>query len=173
MYVLVPVDFSSHSEAALRYACRLAVCMGATPLVLHVVHDPGEMPGYYSKALAGKRLLGCIEDSAAAMLEKFLARMAKNNDEVAACDAIETLLVRGLPTTRILEVAQQRTAKMIVMGSRGRTGLKHLMMGSVAEQVMRLSPVPVTVVKARSATQGPRPVIGGRDSPSTGKPVAN
>ena len=58
------------------------------------------------------------------------------------------MLVRGLPTTRILEVAEKRKALMIVMGSRGRTGLKHLLLGSVAEHVVQLSPIPVTVAKA-------------------------
>ena len=61
---------------------------------------------------------------------------------------METILVSGLPSTRIVEVARQREVKMIIMGSQGRTGFKRLMMGSVAEKVVRLSPLPVTVVKS-------------------------
>lgn len=148
MQLLVPVDFSASSEAALLHACKLSECMLAKPLVLHVVHDPADMPGYYSKALAKKKLLGRLEEGAEDMLNEFLARAAGSHREIDQCDGIETLLVRGLPTTRIVEVAQQRQVQMIVMGSKGRTGLKHLMMGSVAEQVMRLSAVPVTVVKS-------------------------
>lgn len=148
MHLLVPVDFSLPSEAALRVACRLAVDMKAIPLLLHVVHDPVDMPGYYSKALMKKPLLGHIEDVAAEMLQDFLARAAQKHDEVAGCTGIESLLVRGRPTTRIVEVAQKYGVKMIIMGSQGRTGFKHLMMGSVAEQVMRLSPIPVTIVKS-------------------------
>ena len=45
--ILVPVDFSRHSEAALLKACELAECSGNPILVLHVIHDPAEMPGYY------------------------------------------------------------------------------------------------------------------------------
>ena len=59
------------------------------------------------------------------------------------------LLVVGLPVTRILETAEKIEARMIVMGSQGRTGLKHIMLGSKAEQVVNLSPIPVTIVKAK------------------------
>jgi nucleotide-binding universal stress UspA family protein len=57
------------------------------------------------------------------------------------------MLVVGLPVGRILEVAEMVTASMIVMGSQGRTGLDHLLLGSKTEQVVRLSPIDVTVVK--------------------------
>jgi nucleotide-binding universal stress UspA family protein len=56
-------------------------------------------------------------------------------------------LVKGLPTTRILEVAESKNAIMIVMGSKGRGGIKRLLLGSVAERVVQLSPLPVTVAK--------------------------
>ncbi|MGB5535376.1 MAG: universal stress protein, partial [Thiogranum sp.] len=57
-------------------------------------------------------------------------------------------LVVGLPVNRILEVAKKSDASMIVMGSQGRTGLAHALLGSKAEQVVHLSPIPVTIVKA-------------------------
>ena len=62
MYLLVPVDFSRCSEAAMREACELASATGADLLALHVIHDPGSVPGYYTKALLKKPLLGRIED---------------------------------------------------------------------------------------------------------------
>ena len=49
--ILVPVDFSAHSALALLKACELAGCTKQQIIVLHVVHDPGEMPGYYTKAM--------------------------------------------------------------------------------------------------------------------------
>lgn len=142
MDVLVPVDFSVYSESAL----ALAVQMGAVPTVLHVVHDPGEAPGYYS-ALWKRKLPARIEDEAACMLDDFVAGAAARNTEIAACANLKTMLVCGLPCTRIVEVAVRLQVRMIVMGSRGRRGLKRLMLGSTAERVVRLSPVPVTVVK--------------------------
>ncbi len=146
--ILVPVDFSRHSEAALLLACNLADCFKTKPLVLHVVHDPGEMPGYYAKTLK-KKHLARIEDSAADMLADFLNRVARSNNMVKGIAQVESMLVTGLPTNRILEVAAKEQAMMIVMGSKGRTGLDHLLMGSVAEHVVQLSPIPVTVAKAK------------------------
>jgi nucleotide-binding universal stress UspA family protein len=144
--ILIPVDFSAHSEAALVLGCKLAHCFDARPLVLHVVHDPGEMPGYYAKTLK-KKHLHRIEDGASHMLDEFLQRMAKNNPQGKGVDKLDALLVKGLPVSRILEVAQKHETLMIVMGSKGKTGIKHLLIGSVAERVMQLASVPVTVTK--------------------------
>ncbi len=145
-YILVPVDFSPHSEAAVVLACKLAQCFDTTPLVLHVVHDPGDMPGYYGKGLKKKHLQK-IEDSANDLLADFLTQLAKNDKKLKGLEKIESLLVKGLPATRILEVADSKNAMMIVMGSKGRSGINRLLLGSVAERVVQLSPIPVTVAK--------------------------
>jgi nucleotide-binding universal stress UspA family protein len=75
--------------------------------------------------------------------------MKKHPDQPAMATA-ETSLVVGLPVTRILETAARVKAGMIVMGSQGRTGLAHALLGSKAEQVVRLAPIPVTIVKAKA-----------------------
>ncbi len=145
--ILVPVDFSPDSEAALVEACRLAECLQRPLMVLHVVHDPAEMPGYYAAATDGGQLVH-IEDAANELMERFLKACRKNYPNCSPLRDAESLLVVGLPVTRILEVAEKAGADMIVMGSKGRTGLRHLMLGSKAEQVVRLSPRPVLIVKA-------------------------
>jgi len=145
--ILVPVDFSASSEAALLFAVGLSRCMQCSLLVLHVVHDPSSMPGYYSRALKKKQLVR-IEDGAAEMLDEFVHRVVKQHPEIKDWKRLDSLLVKGLPSTRILEVADKTGAAMIVMGSKGLTGLKHILMGSVAEHVMHLCRIPVTVVKA-------------------------
>jgi nucleotide-binding universal stress UspA family protein len=145
--ILVPVDFSESSEAALLFAVELSRCMHCSLLVLHVVHDPGSMPGYYSRALKKKQLVR-IEDGAAEMLDEFVHRVVKQHPEIKDLKRLESMMVKGLPSTRILEVADKTGATMIVMGSKGLTGLKHILMGSVAEHVMHLCRIPVTVVKA-------------------------
>jgi len=147
--VLVPVDFSRHSEAALLSAAEFAVCFDQPILVLHVVHDPGDMPGYYTRAFK-KKGLRRIEDAASEMLEEFLARIAKENPGKKRLHHMESLLVKGLPTSRILEIAEKRKAIMIVLGSKGLSGIKHVVMGSVAERVVHAAKIPVTVVKADS-----------------------
>ena len=144
--ILVPVDFSAHAEAALVHAAKLADCLGAPLIVLHVVHDPGTMPGYYAKA-SKKKFLVHIEDAAGEMLDEFLASVRKKEPELKALKSAHSALVLGLPVSRILEVAKKEDAGIIVMGSKGQTGLKHLLVGSIAEQVVHLAPIPVTIVK--------------------------
>ena len=77
--ILVPVDFSDHSEAALIQASEYAQMMPATLVVLHVVHDPGEMPGYYSKLVKKKRATR-MQDIAAEAFEEFIG--PKNEEKV-------------------------------------------------------------------------------------------
>jgi nucleotide-binding universal stress UspA family protein len=144
--ILVPVDFSSFSEAALLCAADLADMIKVPLIVLHVVHDPGEAPGYY--AVKGrKKQLHRLEDVAAEMLEEFMEEIKKKHPGNTALKTAQTELVTGLPVNRILEVAEKNHARMIVMGSKGRTGLSHVLLGSKAEQVVHLSPIPVTIVK--------------------------
>jgi nucleotide-binding universal stress UspA family protein len=145
--ILVPVDFSALSEQALLLAVELGRCLRRRVLVLHVVHDPGSMPGYYSRALKQKHLTR-IEDGAALMLDEFLKRVVTEHGDLIKRKQLDHMLVTGLPSSRILEVAKMSGASMIVIGSKGLTGLKHLLIGSVAEQVVHLSPIPVTVVKS-------------------------
>ncbi|NEV64094.1 universal stress protein [Thiorhodococcus minor] len=145
--ILVPVDFSPSSEAALLHAVWLARCLDSSLLVLHVVHDPGTMPDYYGKVLKKKQLMR-IEDGAAAMLDDLIAKAEERYPEFKKLKNRESMLVKGLPSGRILEVADKVGASMIVLGSKGATGLKHLLMGSVAEQVARLAKIPVTIVKS-------------------------
>jgi nucleotide-binding universal stress UspA family protein len=118
-------------------------------LVLHVVHDPGDMPGYYAR-ISKKKQLVRIEDIAREMLDDFIASVVKKHPKVSRLKKMEKMLVMGLPVTRILEVAEKSDVAMVVMGSQGRTGLKHMMLGSKAEQVVRLCPVPVMIVKLES-----------------------
>jgi len=140
------VDFSAHSEAALEYAADLAARLQSPLTVLHVVHDPGEAPGYYH--VKGRRKqLRRLEDVAREMLDEFMVKMVKRHSRQTALKKAEQLLVTGLPVTRILEVAGKLNPRMVVMGSAGRTGLSHFLLGSKAEQLLRLCPFPVTIVK--------------------------
>jgi nucleotide-binding universal stress UspA family protein len=146
--ILVPVDFSAHSRAALLYACELANSLPATVMVLHVVHDPGEMPGYYSKLIKKKRA-GRIQDTAAQVFAEFIEDITESHPDLAPLVKAEPIMVVGLPVTRILEVVDAADPFMVVVGSQGRTGLKHVLIGSKASQIVQLCPVPITVVKAK------------------------
>ena len=144
--ILGAVDFTPDSEAALVWACEFADCAKAPVKVLHVVHDPEHAPGYYRREAPDE--LRPMEDVASEMMNNFLEQLGKKNPDSTALAQAEPVLVTGIPETRILEVAQKNNARIIVMGSRGRTGLPHLLLGSKAERVVQRSPIPVTIVKA-------------------------
>jgi len=144
--ILVPVDFSPHSETALLCAAELAETLGSKLIILHVVHDPGDAPGYYSVKGRDKQLHR-MEDVAGEMLDEFFHNMQKQHPGLQALKHATTMLIVGLPVNRILESAKKTRARMIVMGSQGRTGIAHAMLGSKAEQVVRLAPIPVMIVK--------------------------
>lgn len=144
--ILVAVDFSSDSRAALIWACEMAALSKAPVLVLHIVHDPAQSPGTYKQN--EKDGLRPMEDVAERMMGDFLESVKNGGASRKGLARVRTRLVTGLPVTRILEVAEKEGASMIVMGSQGRTGLDRLLLGSKAEQVVRLSPIPVTIVKS-------------------------
>ena len=147
--ILVPVDFSPHSEAALLCAAELAEVLELPLMILHVVHDLGQAPGYY--AIKGrKKHLARMEDVAANMLDEFMRKLRQKFPRGQSLKDAQTMLVVGLPVNRILETATRLNARMIIMGSMGRTGIPHVLLGSKAEQVVRLSPIPVMVVKEQS-----------------------
>ena len=145
--LVVAVDFTSFSEKALVFASELAEKIEAQLLVLHVIHDPAEAPGFYAQKGKKKKFLQSMEEAAEEMMAEFLAKMRKNHPDQLPIKKAVPLLVVGTPVTRILEIAKKKKARMIIIGSHGRTGLSHLLVGSKAERVVQLSPIPVTVVK--------------------------
>ena len=115
-------------------------------MVLHVVHDPGDAPGYY-QVKGRRKQLRRLEDVAAEMLVAFMGEAEKRHPHQRALEQADHKLVVGLPVTRTLEVVEQIGPRLLVMGSEGRTGLSRLLLGSKAEQLVRLCPVPVVIVK--------------------------
>jgi nucleotide-binding universal stress UspA family protein len=133
--ILVPVDFSSHSHRALAFARHLSSRTGASLHLLHVVellHTPLE-PGGLSSQL--EKTPGLREK----YLEALRDMLAETPGDVTVAD--------GSPAGGILWWREQLGARLVVMGSRGRTGLERLLVGSVTETVARFCEVPVVVVK--------------------------
>ena len=144
--VLVAIDFSPDSSAALAWAARYADLNGASLVLLHVVHDPAASPGFY-RQLPGD-LMQPMDTVATRMMEDFLSDFRDTNPGHQSLDAAELRFVPGLPPSRIVEVASLLGAGTIVVGSRGITGLPHMLLGSVAERVVELADCPVVVVKS-------------------------
>jgi nucleotide-binding universal stress UspA family protein len=138
-HLLVPVDFSDRSDQALAYAITMAQKLQARMTLLHVIYMP---------PLAGANLttqMTAIEAAAQQAIEKCLqqVRSAGVQGESIVCQAI--------PWQEIVERAKDLHADLIVMGTQGRTGLQHVLLGSVAEKVVRLAPCPVLVARTAEA----------------------
>jgi nucleotide-binding universal stress UspA family protein len=140
--ILVPTDFSTHADHALKVALQLVKDFGASITLLYAYENPALVyPGF---AIAPLDLLTPIENAARAELEHALTELQK---DVPGAKAV---LRRGYPSEEILHAAQELNIDLIVMGTHGRRGLSHALLGSVAERVVRASPVPVLTVRASS-----------------------
>jgi nucleotide-binding universal stress UspA family protein len=144
--VLVAVDFSEDSEAAANWACQYCKMSQSPLVVLHVIHDQPESPGLYKQE---NTRLKPMEDVAKSMMNEFMDRIRSLLGDHESLTSADLQLVSGLPPSRIVEVAELFDARLIVLGSRGITGLPHMLLGSVAERVVELSNRPVVVVKSR------------------------
>ena len=143
--ILVAVDISWDSRGALLWACRHAARINVPVTVLHVLHDPAEAPGKYNGEASDP--LMPMADTAEKMLSEFMSELRENYPELKQLAEAPTKVVKGLPAGRIVDEAVRLDATLIVVGSRGHRGLPGLMYASTAQKVVRLSPIPVTVVK--------------------------
>jgi nucleotide-binding universal stress UspA family protein len=143
--ILCAADFSADSKAALLWAAKQAQLTGSRLVLLHVIHDPAASPGFYRRP--GGDWPRPLADVAEEMLNTFIEEVRREHADQPRLQSLETRLVPGLPPGRIVEVANELGASLVVLGSRGRTGLPHILLGSVAERVIQTAPMPVTVVK--------------------------
>ena len=143
--ILVPTDFSADAEKALSTATELAKLFGARIVVLHGYHV--EIPVVSTMAGGYALPLGFYED----LRSQATAQVEKLAKEVAA-EGVEATGIALQEPAAAATVAQAEglPADLIVMGTRGITGLKHVLLGSVAERVVRTAPCPVLTVKAAS-----------------------
>lgn len=133
--ILFPTDFSHSSDAGLSYATSLARDAGASLLIVHVEEPPAAYGG-------GEMYYGILEPD-----NSELWRMLREVKPTDPAVPFEHRLLRGDPAGEIVETAEKEQVEMIVMGTHGRTGLKRLLMGSVAEAVVRRAKCPVLSLK--------------------------
>jgi nucleotide-binding universal stress UspA family protein len=157
--ILVPIDYSSDSQGALRWGASLAEKYGAKLLLLHVISNAVEevfpddrafvsptsslhevrSPG--SPPFRRQPIIIDLVDNAHTELQDFANRSLKDIAPVQVKVAV------GRPVEEILRVAHEEKVDLIVMGTHGRTGVRHLLLGSVAEAVTRHAPCPVFTVR--------------------------
>jgi nucleotide-binding universal stress UspA family protein len=140
--ILCPIDFSETSKPAFEYAVALAAQLGAELELLHVYQLPA-----YALPEGGLEILAGLEAELENRLQQQLDEFAKHSTEPSV--KITTVLGTGVPYVEIIRAAKQRKADLIVIGTHGRTGLAHLLIGSVAERVVRTSEVPVLSIRTR------------------------
>jgi nucleotide-binding universal stress UspA family protein len=141
--ILVPIDFSEFSNAALQYGCELAERFGAELHLLHVLQDMVAMvpepglafppPGNYWAEL---------QASSDKALNQLLDLSWEEGKQVVRKTS------QGVPFLEIVRYAKKNEIDLIVIGTHGRTGLAHVLLGSVAEKVVRKAPCPVLTVRS-------------------------
>jgi nucleotide-binding universal stress UspA family protein len=142
--ILHPTDFSEPAGAAFRLACSLAREHGARLVVAHVLAPVISIPELEGMLLAPEE----YRDDLAARL-----RQVKPEDP-AVC--VEHRLLEGDPARETVRLALELKCDLIVLGTHGRTGLARLVLGSVAEHVLRLAPCPVLTVRVHPGTGAAR-----------------
>jgi nucleotide-binding universal stress UspA family protein len=142
--ILCPVDFSETSKRAFEYALALAVRVGAEVDVIHVYHLSADAVALAEGTWEFPREL---EADLTTHLQQRLDELVKHKPQMDV--KVTTSLYQGIPYIEITRAAKERGADMIVIGTHGRTGPAHLLMGSVAERVVRLADVPVVSIRTR------------------------
>lgn len=140
--VLVPTDFSAMSDEALEHAVLVASRFGAGVQLLHVLEDP-----MVTEGLAAEAYIAEAPTLRSALLRDARAKLARRSDSTDPAVRIESEVLFGHGATTIAEYASQRGVDLIVMGTHGRTGVAHLLLGSVAERLVRTAPCPVLTVR--------------------------
>ena len=144
--ILAPIDFSPDSEKALKYALRLAQQFGAQVVLFHVTEPQAYMGEYMPP--------GAMVDWDASVLQKASEKLTTTEAAlvVAAEDRqveTECHLGTGVAHHEIVQAAQTLEIDLIVISTHGRTGLRHMLMGSTAERVVRHATCPVLVVREK------------------------
>jgi nucleotide-binding universal stress UspA family protein len=140
--ILVATDFSEPSEAAVTYGRELATRFGAALHVLHAAENILGRFGAETYSATAPELQGRLEADARRRLNELLI-----DSDNSGPSTIPVLLTASSPALAIVDYAKEKNIDLIVVGTHGRSGLAHLVVGSVAERVVRLAPCPVLTVR--------------------------
>jgi nucleotide-binding universal stress UspA family protein len=141
--ILVPIDFSDHSLAALALARELAEKFDATLHLLHVYPLPVAVPSPYGPTVPPD-FSAQVESAVRNHLDEWQQK------HLASGQTASTHVKAGNASLTIVDIASNVDADLIVMGTRGLTGMKHVLLGSTTERTVRLAPCPVLTTKAEA-----------------------
>lgn len=147
--ILVPTDFSEPAAAAVQYAATLAREFGGTVHLMHVVPEPYAYPwGTELSTLPLADILAQTAESAKERLDKLAAELGLPAGRAMTHTAV------GTPVDQVLSYIADHHIDLVVLGTHGRGMVGHLLLGSVAERVVRRSPVPVLTVHGLTPAAG-------------------
>ena len=144
--ILCPFDFSENAQEALKYAIHLM--LKDDDATLYLAHVVDSRIFDYSGPIYGQEpsvSLVALDQSTREQLEKKL--LAEVPKEIQ--NRVETIILFGVPFLEIIIAAKEKNIDLIVIGTHGRTGIAHMLIGSVAEKVVRKAPCPVLSVKSK------------------------
>jgi universal stress protein A len=147
--IVVPVDFSELTPALIDYASELAKIFSAKILIIHIT-QPSQLAEMFGDLEVGMPIVSQpdimvqIENAAKTQLAKLEKTVADKGI------AVEAAVLMGVSHAEILQFAEKEKADLIVIGSHGRSGWQHFVLGSVAEKVARKSPVPVLIYRPKT-----------------------
>ena len=138
--ILCPIDYSVYSEMALKYAIEFAEKYQAKLYLVHVldirVYDIND-PDLYN--------VNIVDEETINKLRERLLKCV--NEDTKSKISVEAIIIQGVPFAEIIRTAKELKIDLIVLGTHGRTGLSHALMGSVAEKVVRKAPCPVLTIR--------------------------
>jgi len=139
--ILVPTDFSACADEALAVALELAKKFESHVILTHACESPST--AYMGMMATPLDLITPVREAAKEALAQSFALLQRNHADS------ESLLLFGNAPLELLRAIESSRADLVVIGTHGRTGLTHLLLGSVAEKIVRTSPVPVLTVRKR------------------------
>lgn len=139
--ILVPVDFSPCSDKALDYAVAFSEQFGAELVLLHVVEPMVYPENYVAVPTLNEDINTCLMKAAEEKLEAQRERIGVDDSKVKGVTRL------GRPYVEIVDAAKESGADLVILGTHGHTGLKHVLLGSTAERVVRHASCPVLTVR--------------------------
>ncbi|WP_038056589.1 universal stress protein [Thermodesulfobacterium hydrogeniphilum] len=138
--IAVPVDFSDVASLLAQYAKDFAKKLGAKIILIYVLEDLTAYEGLYTSTKILTDLENMLLEGAEKSMKDFIKKYFSD------CSEVEPVIVKGDIVEKIIETAQKYKADLIIIGTHGRKGLDKILFGSVAEGVVKNSPIPVLTV---------------------------
>lgn len=139
--ILVPIDFSDYSKAALRYAVNFAKLFNAEIILIYVVEPVIYPPDFSMGQIAIPTVTTEFDDRA----KEELRKLASN--EIPSQINVQTVLKTGKPFVEIIDTAAELDVDIIIIATHGHSGVEHILFGSTAEKVVRKAPCPVLTIR--------------------------